>query len=242
MSENPTAGHNLGGAKLRSFIERIERLMEEKNGLSDDIAAVFAEAKSAGFVPKIMRGVIKRRAAKPQDVQEYESLRDTYLHALGMAKEAPLFTHVGLMDVDLNARESVIEALKMLVPRKGEIIVKIGKRPVRLWRDKDGDAHSEDYNEAPPASDSGMPPGAPARGRKREVPEEHKDATDAEAYQLGRQAARDNEPIVANIFPFGDARRARWDEGWRAETGSDGMGPAPTNPTPGGPDDEDGEG
>lgn len=50
------------------------------------------------------------------------------------------------------------------------------------------------------------------------------EATDADAGLLGRQAARDGKPVIDNPFPFGDPRRARFDEGWRSESGSDGMG------------------
>src|SRR3546814_19461203 len=71
---------------LRAFIERIERLEEEKATLAADIREVFAEAKSSGFDPKIIRQVIKLRKMEPNDRQEQESRLDTSLHALGMAR------------------------------------------------------------------------------------------------------------------------------------------------------------
>lgn len=85
-------GHNSGvhGAHLKSFIERIERLEEEKAALSADIKDVYAEAKSAGFDTKIMREVIKRRKADPQDLREQQELLDLYLSALGMLADTPL--------------------------------------------------------------------------------------------------------------------------------------------------------
>lgn len=70
--------------RLRSFVARIERLEEEKAGLGADIRDVYAEAKSAGFDPKIMRQVIRLRKMKIEDRREQEMLRDTYLAALGM--------------------------------------------------------------------------------------------------------------------------------------------------------------
>jgi uncharacterized protein (UPF0335 family) len=78
----------VAGERLRSFIQRIERLEEEKKTLSDDIREVFAEAKSNGFDPKIMRQVLKLRRMETADRQEQEALLETYLAALGMA-EAP---------------------------------------------------------------------------------------------------------------------------------------------------------
>jgi uncharacterized protein (UPF0335 family) len=76
----------VAGERLRSFIQRIERLEEEKKTISDDIREVFAEAKSTGFDPKIMRQVIRLRKMESADRQEQEALLETYLAALGMAE------------------------------------------------------------------------------------------------------------------------------------------------------------
>jgi uncharacterized protein (UPF0335 family) len=76
----------VAGERLRSFIQRVERLEEEKKTISDDIREVFAEAKSTGFDPKIMRQVIKLRKMETADRQEQEALLETYLAALGMAE------------------------------------------------------------------------------------------------------------------------------------------------------------
>ena len=81
---------NAGGVaagQLRSFVERIERLEEEKKGIADDIRDVFAEAKGQGFDTKIMRRVIRLRKKDAAERQEEEALLDLYLHALGMAPE-----------------------------------------------------------------------------------------------------------------------------------------------------------
>lgn len=70
--------------KLRSYIERIERLEEDKSGISSDITDVFSEAKSNGFDVKTMRQVIKLRKMKSNDRTEAEYMLDLYKRALGM--------------------------------------------------------------------------------------------------------------------------------------------------------------
>lgn len=76
----------VAGAQLRSFIERIERLEEEKAALSADIREVYAEAKGNGFEPKTMRTIVKLRKMDSGDRQEQEALLDIYKSALGMAE------------------------------------------------------------------------------------------------------------------------------------------------------------
>lgn len=70
--------------RLRLFIERVERLEEEKKGLSEDIADVYLEAKSSGYDPKIMKQIVRLRKMQPHDRQEMEAILQTYLAALGM--------------------------------------------------------------------------------------------------------------------------------------------------------------
>ncbi|HEY4988096.1 MAG TPA: DUF2312 domain-containing protein [Bradyrhizobium sp.] len=70
--------------QLRSFIERIERLEEEKKALADDIREVYSEAKGTGFDTKVMRQVIRLRKMESADRQEQEAMLDLYLSALGM--------------------------------------------------------------------------------------------------------------------------------------------------------------
>ena len=71
-------------AKLKSFIERIERLEGEKAELAEDIREVYAEAKGEGFDTKIMRQVIRLRKLEIHERREQEELLDTYRKALGM--------------------------------------------------------------------------------------------------------------------------------------------------------------
>ncbi len=73
--------------QLRQFIEQIERLEEEKRGLSEDITDKFAEAKAMGFDVKILRQVLKLRKKSQTDRDEEQAVLDTYLHALGMLGE-----------------------------------------------------------------------------------------------------------------------------------------------------------
>ena len=74
----------IAGDRLKSFIERIERLEEERKALSNDIKEVYAEAKGTGFDVKIMRQVIRLRRMDKDDLDEQETLLDVYRRALGM--------------------------------------------------------------------------------------------------------------------------------------------------------------
>lgn len=70
--------------RLRSIVERIERLEEERKALSSDIKDIYTEAKSAGFDPKVLRQLIRIRAKDAEEVEEQETLLDVYRRALGM--------------------------------------------------------------------------------------------------------------------------------------------------------------
>ena len=74
----------ISGNQLRLFIEKAERLEEEKNELMENIREVFAEAKSVGFDVKIMKQIMKLRKMKNEDRAEQEELLDLYKAALGM--------------------------------------------------------------------------------------------------------------------------------------------------------------
>jgi len=77
----------IAGDRLKSFIERIERLEEEKKTLQADIKEVYAEAKGTGFDTKIMRQLIRIRKMDKDDLDEQETLLDLYKRAVGMAPE-----------------------------------------------------------------------------------------------------------------------------------------------------------
>ena len=74
----------VAAGQLRSIVERIERLEEEKNTIAEDIREVYAEAKANGFDPKILRQVVKLRKQDTAERQEQDAIRDLYLSALGM--------------------------------------------------------------------------------------------------------------------------------------------------------------
>ncbi|GLV20282.1 UPF0335 protein [Sphingobium sp. TomMM35A] len=75
---------NVAADQLRLFIERIERLEEEKKGIGDDIKDVYLEAKANGYDSKIMRQIVRLRKMPQHDRQEMEAILQTYLAALGM--------------------------------------------------------------------------------------------------------------------------------------------------------------
>ena len=74
----------IAGERLRQFIERLERLEEEKKEVGEQIKEVFAEAKGDGFEIKVMRQVLKLRRMKPHDRSEQEELLELYKAAIGM--------------------------------------------------------------------------------------------------------------------------------------------------------------
>ena len=82
MSENEVGG--IDSTRLNSLIERIERLEEEKKGISSDIRDIYAEAKGVGFDVKIMKDIIKLRKMNQADRDEQEFLLETYRKALNV--------------------------------------------------------------------------------------------------------------------------------------------------------------
>ena len=70
--------------QLKSIIERIERLEEEKKAISDDIRDVYAESKGNGFDVKALRAIVRLRKMDTDERREQEAVLETYMHALGM--------------------------------------------------------------------------------------------------------------------------------------------------------------
>jgi uncharacterized protein (UPF0335 family) len=83
MSEAPEQGHN-SNEQLRSIVQRLERLEEDKAAISSDIRDVYAESKSNGYDVKALRTIIKIRKQDPNERQEAENILEVYMHALGM--------------------------------------------------------------------------------------------------------------------------------------------------------------
>ncbi|RLQ89575.1 DUF2312 domain-containing protein [Notoacmeibacter ruber] len=82
-SDSPTS-ETVATGQLRAFIERIERLEEEKKTIADDIKDVYAEAKGNGFDTKAMRTIVRLRKQEEAERQEAEAMLDLYKEALGM--------------------------------------------------------------------------------------------------------------------------------------------------------------
>jgi len=78
------SSENVSAEQLRLFIERIERLEEDKKALADDIKDVYAEAKGTGFDAKTMRAIVRLRKMEKAARQEAEALLDIYKTALGL--------------------------------------------------------------------------------------------------------------------------------------------------------------
>lgn len=211
--------NTIAGELLRGFVERVENIDQKMDDLRADKRVVMAEAAAANVVPAGIRYIVKKRKMKPSERSEAEALEDMYLHAMGMAADNPLFRAVGLMSVDALTRESVIEAMKKFVPPNGSITVEAGGAPVRLTRDAAGNISVTEVVEKP------VETGGAAKADKRPPKPEVPNVDPAGAEQLGRDYAKADRPVIDNPFPFGDPRRARFDEGWRKEAGGDGMGP-----------------
>lgn len=90
MTDAPVNLHNSAANHLRAFVERIERLEEEKRSLAEDIKEVYAEAKSNGFDTKTIRKVVSLRKKEEHERLEEEALLATYMNALGMLADTPL--------------------------------------------------------------------------------------------------------------------------------------------------------
>ena len=84
-------GHNsVAGDRLKSFVERIERLNEEKRALVEDVREVFIEVKSAGFEVKAVRAIIRERAQDADDLKEHLAIVEIYKRSLGMLADTAL--------------------------------------------------------------------------------------------------------------------------------------------------------
>lgn len=88
MADGPNLG--IAADRLRSIVERIERIEEERAELAGDVRDIFAEAKGAGFDVKIIRQVLKERKLEADDRAEREHLLALYRRALGMLADTPL--------------------------------------------------------------------------------------------------------------------------------------------------------
>ena len=87
MTDTATIGHNgIGGTaaeQLKSFVSRIERLEDEKSGISQDIKDVYAEAKGTGFDTKVLRKLVSRRKRNQEELKEEEAILELYEGVFG---------------------------------------------------------------------------------------------------------------------------------------------------------------
>jgi uncharacterized protein (UPF0335 family) len=84
VKEDEQTAHRFAKDQLKAFIERVEKLEEEKKAIADDIRDVYAEAKGNGFDIKALRVVVRMRKEDIDERKEHEAILETYLHALGM--------------------------------------------------------------------------------------------------------------------------------------------------------------
>ena len=85
MQDNSTDSYGVAAGELKAFIERIERLEDEKKEISEQIKEVMAEAKGRGYDTKVLRKVISLRKRRADDIAEEEAILEMYKAALGMA-------------------------------------------------------------------------------------------------------------------------------------------------------------
>ena len=180
----------ISGARLKSFIERAERLDEERRALAADLKEVFAEAKSAGFDVKIMRKIIAERRRDKDAVDEEQALLDVYRRALGMLADLPL-------------GEAAVAAVKKRP--KGILRAEVRARVEDAGFTGDGSAENPFGHADEPGPQS--PPESIAIERDPET-----------AWELGRAAAAAGRAASTNPYPP-DApdNRAIWQEAWVAE-------------------------
>lgn len=152
---NSTDG--IAGERLRSFVERLERLNEEIDALNGDKREIYAEAKGVGFDTKIMKEVIKLRKLDREDRQERETLLDLYMRALGMT-QAPDEGFASRVRVSVHVREPATPH----DPETGEIIGDnaVGTDSAASEDDADSDSAPHPFTapggvESEPADDDG---------------------------------------------------------------------------------------
>lgn len=131
-------------ARLKSFIERIERLEAEKADLVADIREVYAEAKGTGFDVKTMRELIRLRKMEHADRQEQEALLELYKSALGMLDGTPLGAaaverELAKTKKGKGAKAALRDTIEDIVPKDGSVTITTKDGGVKLDPTRDGD-------------------------------------------------------------------------------------------------------
>lgn len=134
-------GHNRTSERLLGFIERIERLREDKAVVAADEKDVFSEAKGEGYDVKALRAVLKIRSQDTAKRQEHEAIVALYLDAIGLDK-GPLFAAAGVpLEIDAASKSALAKAIGKLVPKGlgGSVTIETGGAAIRLTRGADGE-------------------------------------------------------------------------------------------------------
>lgn len=198
------------GDRLKSFIERVERLTEEKRSLGNDITEVFAEAKDTGFDTKIMRQVIKIRAMDPADREEEETLLDIYMQALG---ELPLFerARAAAEDTDTDNMRPIGEVAARVVE-----VVAAGRQPTDSQQpDAEASMAQNPQNTAAAPADSQQSESGKdivVAARALDVVGIGPDKQEA-AKLAGEEAGSRGEPKTANPYPGAHPLHGWWSKG-----------------------------
>ena len=178
----------IAGDRLKSFIERAERLEEEKRALAADLKEVFTEARGAGFDVKIMRKIIAERRRDKDAVDEEQTLLDVYRRALGMLADLPL-------------GESAVAAARK--KPKGTLRAEVRAKFEDAGFAGDGSAGNPFH-----LADEPGPKSSPESIEFERDP----------ASELGRAAAAAGRAAATNPYPLdAPDNRAIWQEAWVAE-------------------------
>lgn len=235
--------------ELLLFIERIERLEEDKKGIADDIKDVKSEAKSRGFDVPTINAIIKLRKKSPEQRREEEALLDTYKAALGMldgtplgkwaverlkknddpdpeAQQAPEATDDA---APLDDDEAFYQTALRLVAEHQKASTSWLQRQFQIGYNKAAALIERMQREGHigPLDQLGrrevlVQPKAGDQPPQPAEPEEPPLTVD-DARRMGTEAAAAGQPVTSNPFPAFDERRAAWDEAWCSALGSDGM-------------------
>lgn len=184
--ENEKKLVNHTASRLRAYIERIERLEEERKALANDIKDIKQEAKSAGFDVKAINQIIRERRMDPTEAEDLLSQLEIYRAALGMLNGTAL-----------------------------------SERARKRW-----DPPQEPQDPEPPKPEKEAPTPKKSGAAPEGKPTHPETITDDDVAAAREQGAADHQAgakVTANPWPFGDLRRAAWDEGWCAAAGTDGM-------------------
>lgn len=169
---------------LQGYIERLETLLEERASLNEDMAAIYQEAKDAGFVPKLMREIIRERAMEEDAREERANMLDLYRQQLGMLSDTPLGEA---------ALRSAAEA-----PAPGR-------------RGKRGKAAAKGTEETP--EPGGVVDETPLSGGRRKKDKPEATGTGF-SHGAGAEAGAKGRPRSDNPHPVGTMSHAEWDAGW----------------------------